>query len=402
MVHVSAITGLLVGPTATNEGTLQEGEGTAGSVRAANLPGDCAAPREREGSAGRDQPTDISEEESDEEGGDGVDEHGDDDAEDEDDDDDDEKARDVTAMETSQPEKVTAAVDPALPQAAPTVKVPDTLVVASGSNANSTGAGKDKSTLHSAAPTTAKQSGRGAEKRTPGAARVRKPATPAAADVNPPAAAEGQLATAMPVITISDDPLERVMQCFAQGSEVDGGRKGVSIRDPPRGGLGKVGEPWLGGKKRWLGHHSLQEVQYLISVALMPYDHRVDKGVGMSDKQSAEWAEDLSIANLLPTGLFTTMHLHNLCGSVQRLKHMFREYLTSDNENTNVVAWSAVVGMEAADEEPSVPAGEPETLYAGAVACAVAMVWQMSKGSTVDDATTVGYRTALCAGATDS
>ncbi|CAI5511640.1 unnamed protein product [Closterium sp. Naga37s-1] len=64
----------------------------------------------------------------------------------------------------------------------------------------------------------------------------------------------------------------------------------------------------------------------------------------------------------------------------------------------NAVAWAAVVGKEAADEEPDV-AGAQEGLFAGAVACAIAMVWETCNGLDLDGIVNAGYVAAQSAGA---
>ncbi|CAI5474512.1 unnamed protein product [Closterium sp. Yama58-4] len=183
----------------------------------------------------------------------------------------------------------------------------------------------------------------------------------------------------------ADDEVELVMQRFlgpSDASGTSGKRKGCGIRPPPRGGEGMVGEPWLGGRRRWLGHHSLQEVQYLTAIAVMCYDKKIDPGLKLTAQQKSEWAEDISAAGTLCTGLFTTMHLRNLCGNVDRYHHMFKAYrdLTRCGSSIgNAIAWAAAVGKEAADEEPDVT-GAQAGLFARAVACAIAMVWETCNG----------------------
>ncbi|CAI5495859.1 unnamed protein product [Closterium sp. Naga37s-1] len=56
------------------------------------------------------------------------------------------------------------------------------------------------------------------------------------------------------------------------GGETGTKRRGYGICDPPWVGPGKVFELHLGGKKRWLGHGPLEDMQYVTTVALMPYD----------------------------------------------------------------------------------------------------------------------------------
>ncbi|CAI5509169.1 unnamed protein product [Closterium sp. Naga37s-1] len=201
----------------------------------------------------------------------------------------------------------------------------------------------------------------------------------------------------------ADDEVELVMQRFLGPSDTSGTsgkRKGCGIRPPPRGGEGMVGEPWLGGRRRWLGHHSLQEVQYLTAIAVMCYDKKIDPGLKLTAQQKSEWAEDISAAGTLCTGLFATMHLRNLCGNVGRYHHMFKAYRDLTRRGSpigNAIAWAAAVGKEAADEEPDVT-GAQAGLFAGAVACAIAMVWETSNGLELEAIADAGYSAAQLAG----
>ncbi|CAI5935968.1 unnamed protein product [Closterium sp. NIES-64] len=180
-------------------------------------------------------------------------------------------------------------------------------------------------------------------------------------------------------------------------------RKGCGIRAPPRGGPGLVSEPHLGGKKRWLGHGDLEDLQYKTAIAMYPYDGKVDPGLNLSQKQIREWAADLSIAEGLHTGLLITMHYRNLVASKDRWHRMFNSYrgLTKPGmHTTNVIAWAAVVGKEAASEEADLGDVEP-TDYAGAIACAIAMVWEVTRGSNdtaAADNGNLAARTAGCYG----
>ncbi|CAI7926854.1 unnamed protein product, partial [Closterium sp. NIES-54] len=208
------------------------------------------------------------------------------------------------------------------------------------------------------------------------------PAIPPSADVK--AKTQGRGGCKLPPATLkvdhddddgsdADDEVELVLQRFvgpSDTSSTSGKRKGCGIRPPPRGGEGMVGEPWLGGRRCWLGHHSHQEVEYLTAIAVMCYDKKIDPGLKLTVQQKSECAEDISAAGTMCTGLFATMHLHNLCGNVGRYHHMFKAYhnLTRPNSTLgNAVAWAAAVGKEAADEEPDVT-GAQEGLFAGAVA----------------------------------
>ncbi|CAI5954448.1 unnamed protein product [Closterium sp. NIES-64] len=177
-------------------------------------------------------------------------------------------------------------------------------------------------------------------------------------------------------------------------------RKGCGIRAPPRGGPGLVSEPHLGGKKRWLGHGDREDLQYKTAIAMYPYDGKVDPGLNLSQKQIREWAADLSIAEELHTGLLITMHYRNLVASKDRWHRMFDSYrgLTKPGmHTTNVIAWAAVVGKEAAAEEADLGDVEP-TDYAGAIACAIAMVWEVTRGSNVTAAADNGNLAARAAG----
>ncbi|CAI5930498.1 unnamed protein product [Closterium sp. NIES-65] len=232
-----------------------------------------------------------------------------------------------------------------------------------------------------------------------------------------------------------NDVVELVWQRFMGPSDTSGTsgkRKGCGIRPPPKGGEGMVGEPWLGGRRRWLGHHSLQEVQYLTAIAVMCYDKKVDHGLKLIAQQRSEWAEDISAAGTMCTGLFATMHLRNLCGNVDRYgrvfsylctrvhriavtfatnhvpcfppackyHHMFKAYHDFTRPGStlgNAVAWAAAVGKEAADEEPDVT-GDQVGLFAGAVACAIAMVWETCNGLDLEGVMDAGYVAAQCVG----
>ncbi|CAI5945222.1 unnamed protein product [Closterium sp. NIES-65] len=177
-------------------------------------------------------------------------------------------------------------------------------------------------------------------------------------------------------------------------------RKGCGIRAPPRGGPVLVSEPHLGGKKRWLGHGDRQDLQYKTAIAMYPYDGKVDPGLNLSQQQIREWAANLSIAERLHTGLLITMHYRNLVASKDRWQRMFDSYrgLTKPGmHTTNVIAWAAVVGKEAAAEEADLGDVEP-TDYAGAIACAIAMVWEVTRGSNVTAAADNGNLAARAAG----
>ncbi|CAI5976275.1 unnamed protein product [Closterium sp. NIES-65] len=177
-------------------------------------------------------------------------------------------------------------------------------------------------------------------------------------------------------------------------------RKGCAIHAPPRGGPGLVSEPHLGGKKRWLGHGNREDLQYKTAIAMYPYDGKVDPGLNLSQKQIREWAADLSIAEGLHTGLLITMHYRNLVASKDRWQRMFDSYrgLTKPGmHTTNVIAWAAVVGKEAAAEEADLGDVEP-TDYAGAIACAIATVWEVTRGSSVTAAADNGNLAARAAG----
>ncbi|CAI6001773.1 unnamed protein product [Closterium sp. NIES-64] len=169
---------------------------------------------------------------------------------------------------------------------------------------------------------------------------------------------------------------------------------------PWGGGEGMVGEPWLGGRRCWLGHHSLQEVQYLTAIAVMCYDKKIDPRLKLTAQLKSEWAEDISAAGTLCTGLFATMHLHNLCGNVDRYHHMFKAYRDLTRRGSpisNAIAWAAAVGKEAADEEPDVT-GAQTGLFVGAVACAIAMVWETSNGLELEAIADAGYSATQLAG----
>ncbi|CAI5983689.1 unnamed protein product [Closterium sp. NIES-64] len=196
------------------------------------------------------------------------------------------------------------------------------------------------------------------------------------------------------------DPV--IVESGTTGGHGDTGskRKGCGIRAPPRGEPGLVSEPHLGGKKRWLGHGDREDLQYKTAIAMYPYDGKVNPGLNLSQKQIREWAADLSIAEGLHTGLLITMHYRNLVASKDRWQRMFDSYrgLTKPGmHTTNVIAWAAVVGKEAAAEEADLSDVEP-TDYAGAIACAIAMVWEVTRGSNVTAATDNGNLAARAAG----
>ncbi|CAI5461215.1 unnamed protein product [Closterium sp. Yama58-4] len=170
-------------------------------------------------------------------------------------------------------------------------------------------------------------------------------------------------------------------------------RKGCGIRHPPRGGPGLVSEPHLGGKKRWLGQGDRDDLQYKTAVAMMPYDLKVDPGLHLSSRQMREWAADLSAAEGLHTGLLITMHHRNLVASRERWTRMFKHYreLTQPGSTTtNEIAWAAVVGTEAAAEVTELYRDVDPRDYAGAIACAIAMVWEVTRGSAVSTASDSG------------
>ncbi|CAI5968117.1 unnamed protein product [Closterium sp. NIES-65] len=197
-----------------------------------------------------------------------------------------------------------------------------------------------------------------------------------------------------------EDPV--IVEGGTAGGHGDTGpkRRGCGIRAPPMGGLGLVSEPHLGGKKRWLGHGDRQDLQYKTAIATYPYDGKVDPELNLSQQQIREWAADLSIAEGLHTGLLITMHYRNLVASKDRWQCMFDSYhgLTKPGmHTTNVIAWAAVVGKEAAAEEADLGDVEP-TDYAGAIACAIAMVWEVTRGSNVTVAADNGNLAALAAG----
>ncbi|CAI7849654.1 unnamed protein product, partial [Closterium sp. NIES-54] len=142
----------------------------------------------------------------------------------------------------------------------------------------------------------------------------------------------------------ADDEVELVLKRFMGPSDTSGTsgkRKGCGIRPPPRGGEGMVGEPWLGG------------------------------GV-------AGW--DIT---------------HS-----RRYHHMFKAYRDFTRPGStlgNAVAWVAAVGKEAADEEPDVT-GDLVGLFAGALACAIAMVWETCNGLDLEGVSDAGYVAVQCAG----
>ncbi|CAI5944820.1 unnamed protein product [Closterium sp. NIES-65] len=120
------------------------------------------------------------------------------------------------------------------------------------------------------------------------------PALPPAADVTVKAKNQGRRGCKPPAPAMKpndddnsdeDDNVELVLQRFIGPSNIGGNsgkRKGCGSRNPPRGGGGMVGEPWLGGRRRWLGHHSLAEVHYLTAIAKMCYEKRVDAGLKLT------------------------------------------------------------------------------------------------------------------------
>ncbi|CAI5971479.1 unnamed protein product [Closterium sp. NIES-64] len=177
-------------------------------------------------------------------------------------------------------------------------------------------------------------------------------------------------------------------------------RRGCGIRAPPRGGPGLVSEPHLGGKKRWLGHADRQDLQYRTAIAMYPCDGKVDPELNLSQQQIREWAADLSIAEGLHMGLLITMHYRNLVASKDRWQRMFDSYrgLTKPGmHTTNVIAWAAVVGKDGAAEEADLGDVEP-TDYARAIACAIAMVWEVTRGSNIIAAADNGNLAARAAG----
>ncbi|CAI5483299.1 unnamed protein product [Closterium sp. Yama58-4] len=248
------------------------------------------------------------------------------------------------------------------------------------------------------------------------------PAIPPSADVK--AKNQGRCGCKPPAVALkterdddndsdADDEVELVLQRFLGPSDTSGTsgkRKGCGIRFPPRGGEGMVGEPWLGERRRWLGHHSLQEVQYLTAIAVMCYDKKIDPRLKLTAQQKSEWAEDISAAGTMCTGLFATMHLRNLFGNVDRYGHLITHWFPQDDMNAayrdltrrgspigNAIAWAAAVGKEAADEEPDVT-GTQEGLFVGAVACAIAMVWETCNGLDLESVADAGYSAAQLAG----
>ncbi|CAI5954687.1 unnamed protein product [Closterium sp. NIES-65] len=177
-------------------------------------------------------------------------------------------------------------------------------------------------------------------------------------------------------------------------------RRGCGIRAPPRGGPGLVSEPHIGGKKRWLGHADRQDLQYRTAIAMYPYDGKVDPELNLSQQQIREWAADLSIAEGLHMGLLITMHYRNLVASKDRWQRMFDSYrgLTKPGmHTTNVIAWAAVVGKDGAAEEADLGDVEP-TDYARAIACAIAMVWEVTRSSNIIAAADNGNLAARAAG----
>ncbi|CAI5938495.1 unnamed protein product [Closterium sp. NIES-65] len=127
---------------------------------------------------------------------------------------------------------------------------------------------------------------------------------------------------------------------------------------------------------------------------------KIVPGLKLTAQQRSEWAEDISAAGTMCTGLFATMHLRNLCGNVDRYHHTFKAYRDFTRPGStlgNAVAWATAVGKEAADEEPDVT-GDQVGLFAGAVACAIAMVWETCNGLDLEGVTDAGYVAAQCAG----
>ncbi|CAI5504513.1 unnamed protein product [Closterium sp. Naga37s-1] len=194
-----------------------------------------------------------------------------------------------------------------------------------------------------------------------------------------------------PVFTIDDDGADDELEnlvTIVVGLADNGGDKG------------KVSEPHLAGKKCWLGHGNLEDLQYLTAVAITPFDKKVDPGLHLSSQQLQKWAADLSAAAQLYTGIFITMHLRNLTSSKDRWARMFktfREITTPASNTTNEIALAAVVGKEAATEEPDIGDVAPNE-YAGAVACAIAMVWEVTRGSNITAAADSGHLAAKSAG----
>ncbi|CAI7784668.1 unnamed protein product [Closterium sp. NIES-54] len=173
-----------------------------------------------------------------------------------------------------------------------------------------------------------------------------------------------------PVVTIDTDDADAELEDLVMIGEIGGviggetgtKRRGCGICDPPRGGPGKVSEPHLGGKKRWLGHGPLEDMQYLTAVALMPYDQKVDLGLKRSSKQLRQWGPDLSAAAHLHTSLFITTWLRNLTTTKDKWDRMFKAFrgLTQPPTSiTNEIAWAAVVGKEAASEEADIGDVDP-------------------------------------------
>ncbi|CAI5458302.1 unnamed protein product [Closterium sp. Yama58-4] len=211
-----------------------------------------------------------------------------------------------------------------------------------------------------------------------------------------------------PVYTIDEDDADEELENLASrwvGEEGDGGEQGVvdvvelhsgeesadeQDEDPvvvPSGPTGGQGDT------RWLGQGDRDDLQYKTAVAMMPYDLKVDPGLHLSSKQMREWAADLSAAEGLHTGLLITMHHRNLVASRERWTRMFKHYreLTQPGSTTtNEIAWAAVVGTEAAAEETELYRDVDPRDYAGAIACAIAMVWELTRGSAVSTASDSG------------
>ncbi|CAI5475606.1 unnamed protein product [Closterium sp. Yama58-4] len=64
---------------------------------------------------------------------------------------------------------------------------------------------------------------------------------------------------------------------------------------------------------------------------------------------------------------------------------------------SNMDAWATVVGKEAVGEEPDVTVAQ-ESLFAGAVTCAIAMVWETCNNLDLNGIADAGFVAALCAG----
>ncbi|CAI5971681.1 unnamed protein product [Closterium sp. NIES-65] len=206
-----------------------------------------------------------------------------------------------------------------------------------------------------------------------------------------------------PVYTIDEDNADEELEGLMSRWVVeagDGGEQGgeatVEVHSDGESADEQDGDP----VKRWLGHGDRQDLQYKTAIAMLPYDRKVDPGLNLSKKQLRDWAADLSIAEGLHTGLLITMHYHNLVASKDRWQRMFESYrgLTKPGmHTTNEIAWAAVPGKEAATEEVDLGDVEP-TDHAGAIACAIAMVWEVTRGSNVTAAADNGHLAARAAG----